>query len=82
MIFALKRRNYLNSKKEGVIFELERLKIKLTIKHACNPNYSGGSNQEDGGLRPAPAQRSRGSISTNIKKTKKLCMMACTCHSS
>jgi hypothetical protein len=28
------------------------------VAHACNPNYSGGSDQEDNGLKPAQANSS------------------------
>jgi hypothetical protein len=26
------------------------------VDHACNPSYSGGRDQEDGGLKPAPGK--------------------------
>jgi hypothetical protein len=32
------------------------------VVHACNPSYSGGREQEDGGLKPAWANSSRDSI--------------------
>jgi hypothetical protein len=33
------------------------------VAHACNPSYSGGSDQEDHGLKPAQANSSRDSTS-------------------
>jgi hypothetical protein len=35
------------------------------VAHACNPSYSGGRDQEDGGLKPAWANSSRDPISKN-----------------
>jgi hypothetical protein len=39
----------------------------MLVAHACNPSYSGGSDQEDSGLKPALAKSSQDSI---LKKTQ------------
>jgi hypothetical protein len=41
------------------------------VVYACNPSYSGGRDQEDGGLKPAWANSSRDPISKNPSKKKK-----------
>jgi hypothetical protein len=33
------------------------------VAHTCNPSYSGGRDQEDRGLKPAPANSSQDTIS-------------------
>jgi hypothetical protein len=38
------------------------------VAHACNPIYSGGSDQEDHGTKPAKANSLRGPISKKEKK--------------
>jgi hypothetical protein len=43
----------------------------VPVAHACNPNYSGGRDQEDGGLRPAPAKSLQDPISKKKKKKKR-----------
>jgi hypothetical protein len=35
----------------------------VLVAHACNPNYSGGRDQEDCGLKPARANSSKDPIS-------------------
>jgi hypothetical protein len=40
------------------------------MAHACNPNYSGSSDQEDHGSKPAPANSSRVPISKNTHQKK------------
>jgi hypothetical protein len=41
------------------------------MAHTCNPNYSGGRDQEDQGLKPAWANSSRDPISGKKNTTKK-----------
>jgi hypothetical protein len=36
------------------------------VAHICNPSYSGGSNQEDRGSKPAPAKSSQDPISKKL----------------
>jgi hypothetical protein len=31
---------------------LKKIKSQMPVAHACNPSYSGGRDQEDGGLKP------------------------------
>jgi hypothetical protein len=41
------------------------------VSHACNPSYPGGRDQEDYGLKPAPAYSSRDPISKKKKNQSK-----------
>jgi hypothetical protein len=41
------------------------------VAHACNPSYSGGTDQEDHGLKPAWANSLRDPISKKKKQHKK-----------
>jgi hypothetical protein len=41
----------------------------VPVAQACNPSYSGGSDQEDRGLKLAWENNSRGTISKEKKKT-------------
>jgi hypothetical protein len=41
------------------------------VTHACNPSYSGGSDQEDHGSKPAQANSLQDSISEKTKQLKK-----------
>jgi hypothetical protein len=36
------------------------------VAYACNPSYSGGGDQKDGGLKPAQANSSRDPISKHL----------------
>jgi hypothetical protein len=51
------------------------------MAHTCNPSYLEGRDQEDQGPRPAWANSSQDSISTNKKLSVVLCVMVCACHS-
>jgi hypothetical protein len=37
-------------------------KIQAPVAHICNPNYSGGRDQEDHDLKPAQANSSQDSV--------------------
>jgi hypothetical protein len=45
---------------------------QVLVGYTCNPIYSGGRNQEDGGSRPGWANNSRDTISKNTKHQKGL----------
>jgi hypothetical protein len=52
--------DFLNSPEEEGRYESKRFHRGLTqVAHTCNPSYSGGRDQEDGGLKPARANSSR-----------------------
>jgi hypothetical protein len=38
------------------------------VAHTCNPNYSGGRDQEDRGSKPAQANSSQDPISKNLSQ--------------
>jgi hypothetical protein len=39
--------------------ETKPVRCQMPVAHAYNPSYPGGSNQEDGGSKPAQANSSR-----------------------
>jgi hypothetical protein len=47
------------------------------VVHTCNPSYVGGRDQEDRGLRPAPAKSYQDPILPH-----QLGMVVCPCHPS
>jgi hypothetical protein len=46
-----------------------RLRRKRSWAHTCNPIYSGGRDQEDGGLKPAQENSSHNYLKKPITKT-------------
>jgi hypothetical protein len=60
------------------IFKKKNKKVfgQALVAHTCNPSYSGGRDQEDGGLRPVWVSSSQDSI------TKKGCGVAQVCLAS
>jgi hypothetical protein len=57
----VKHKGKMHKEEETEVELLEKLKAQMSqvlVAHVCNPTYSGGGDQEDGGSKPAQASSS------------------------
>jgi hypothetical protein len=52
-----------------IFFVNKDMKKPDGVAHVCNPSFLVGKDQEDHGSKPAQANSSQGSLSTNLKKS-------------